>query len=386
VYRYEYDAEGNLIRKTCNDDELWQYRWGADGMLNAVVRPDGTQVTFAYDALGRRVSKSYLGQTTRWVWDGNVPLHEWVEGDLLPVAMGPRPRWMDNQTQRREAELGVHLQRGPPQRGSQQQPITWVFEPESFTPMAKLSGDEQLSIVTDHLGVPIAMLDAQGVEVWSAQLGTWGELRPGTSGMAQDCPFRWPGQYEDAETGLYYNRFRYYDAESGQYVSQDPIGLLGGIQPHSYVQDCLAWSDPLGCAANSFTSLLFQTENTLDFSTTKDGAVFWSGPNMRIAQKWAQSEGKTTLEQTSGGRFLDSLELFEPGSGLSPTEAASVWDAASIRFAHGASGQVNVFATRAKRRGPFGERTWWRLEKPILNKNTAVTEIVRRRIDGKACK
>jgi len=72
VYHYDYDAEGNLIRKTRDAEHLWQYRWGADGTLQAVVRPDGTEVTFAYDPLGRRVRKRYRGQTTCWVWDGNV--------------------------------------------------------------------------------------------------------------------------------------------------------------------------------------------------------------------------------------------------------------------------------------------------------------------------
>ncbi|WP_232487483.1 RHS repeat-associated core domain-containing protein, partial [Pectobacterium parmentieri] len=49
-----------------------------------------------------------------------------------------------------------------------------------------------------------------------------------------------------AETGLYYNRHRYYDAESGQYLSPDPIGLLGGIRPQGYVHNPLMWVDPLG--------------------------------------------------------------------------------------------------------------------------------------------
>ena len=49
------------------------------------------------------------------------------------------------------------------------------------------------------------------------------------------------GQYEDAETGLYYNRFRYYDPEAGGYTQQDPIGLAGGFGLHAYVHDPLAW-------------------------------------------------------------------------------------------------------------------------------------------------
>jgi RHS repeat-associated protein len=247
VVKYSYDAEGNLIRKERQRGESWEYRWAADGMLRAVVRPDGSEVSFAYDPLGRRVSKTYRGQTTRWVWDGNVPLHEWVQGELQPLAeVEIAPLWAAEATvKKREAELNEHLLRGPPERGSAQEPITWLFEPESFTPMAKLLGAQQFGIVSDHLGAPIAMVDAQGELAWSGEIGVWGRMR-GLHGEAQACPFRWPGQYEDAETGLYYNRFRYYEPESGQYVSQDPIGLAGGLAPCAYTSDPLVWSDPLG--------------------------------------------------------------------------------------------------------------------------------------------
>ncbi|MBI0432149.1 RHS repeat-associated core domain-containing protein, partial [Pectobacterium parmentieri] len=54
-----------------------------------------------------------------------------------------------------------------------------------------------------------------------------------------------------AETGLYYNRHRYYDAESGQYLSPDPIGLLGGIRPQAYIHNPLTWIDPLGLAEST---------------------------------------------------------------------------------------------------------------------------------------
>ena len=53
----------------------------------------------------------------------------------------------------------------------------------------------------------------------------------------RDCPFRYQGQYEDVETGLYYNRFRYYSPEEGMYLSQDPIGLSGGKVLYGYVRD-----------------------------------------------------------------------------------------------------------------------------------------------------
>jgi RHS repeat-associated protein len=250
IYRYSYDAEGNLVSKIRNDQERWYYRWAVDGTLKTVVRPDGSEVSFTYDPLGRRISKTYRGQTTRWVWDGNVPLHEWVEGELQRASLAVHASVPnDSVALRREAELSAHVTRGPPERGTRQKPITWLFEPESFTPLAKLVGDDQLSITCDHLGTPLAMHNATGAEVWSAQQGTWGNLRTQTKGSPQDCPFRWPGQYEDAETGLFYNRFRYYDPEAGQYASQDPIGLRGSFSLHSYVSDTLIAIDPLGLSA-----------------------------------------------------------------------------------------------------------------------------------------
>jgi RHS repeat-associated protein len=61
-----------------------------------------------------------------------------------------------------------------------------------------------------------------------------------------DCPFRYQGQYEDAETGLYYNRFRYYDPTIGSYLSQDPIGLAGGDKLYGYVHNPNEYIDVLG--------------------------------------------------------------------------------------------------------------------------------------------
>ena len=112
------------------------------------------------------------------------------------------------------------------------------------------------------------MHDTYGRLVWSADVGAWGQLRR-LQGDRAAQPFRWPGQYEDVETGLYYNRFRYYDPDAGQYVSQDPLrsqkGLVlagyaftkgfndvdilelrGGSSLYGYVEEPLIELDPLG--------------------------------------------------------------------------------------------------------------------------------------------
>lgn len=63
-----------------------------------------------------------------------------------------------------------------------------------------------------------------------------------------DQPFRFQGQQFDEETGLHYNRFRHFDPVVGRFVSQDPIGLLGGINAYQYASNPTAWIDPLGLA------------------------------------------------------------------------------------------------------------------------------------------
>ncbi len=114
-------------------------------------------------------------------------------------------------------------------------------------PAAKITAEETYSIVTDYLGTPVEMYDSSGEKTWEAEYDIYGKVRNLSVGSLNDCPFRYQGQYEDEETGLYYNRFRYYDSESGIYVSQDPIGLRGRTPTlYAYTKDINVWIDPFG--------------------------------------------------------------------------------------------------------------------------------------------
>jgi RHS repeat-associated protein len=264
--RYEYDAEGNLVRKIEPNNKIWHYHWNGAGHMAKIIRPDGQEIRFEYDALGRRIQKIAGYKTTHWVWDGDNPLHEWVEykQPATQTINAANTRQQDANADTaavssRNALSTALDQQGPPSgkprfnEGTQGQPITWLFEPDSFTPMAKLVGDEYYSIITDHLGTPSNVFDKDGDQVWSADISVWGELR-NLQGDRDFCPFRYPGQYEDSETGLYYNRFRYYDPEAAQYISQDPIKLEGNNPSiYGYVCDPLEEVDELGlsCHGNS---------------------------------------------------------------------------------------------------------------------------------------
>jgi RHS repeat-associated protein len=355
--RYAYDAEGNLSSKTLPDGSAWKYEWNAAGMLARVLRPDGKEVTFGYDALGRRVWKKYGGKTTRWVWDGNVPVHEWVE--LEPGALAtPAPEKVveaeDAGLRQRAVDLAKRASQGPPvaatEPGSATSPITWVFDPESFAPAARLAGDQQHAIITDHLGTPTAMLDSAGQTVWSADIGIYGELRH-VVGDKHACPFRWPGQYEDEETGLYYNRFRYYDPESGEYVSQDPIGLAGGLELYAYVGDVNKELDALGL---------------------KD-KVFWSGGKAakEAAEAFAKATGAEILEMTPTGKALEEFtESMDWG------EAKPLWNKTSQAFAGSApSTQKKAIAFIDSRFYRGAESVWEEFELPVLKKKGIFTEV-----------
>ena len=109
---------------------------------------------------------------------------------------------------------------------------TWVMEPGTFRPLARLSRHSAHAIVTDHLGTPIRMYDRLGRESGTLDFTVYGEEWGAGFWGWMGCPFRYPGQYADVETGLYYNRFMYYDPVAGQYISQDSTGLAGGNPTH----------------------------------------------------------------------------------------------------------------------------------------------------------
>jgi len=90
--------------------------------------------------------------------------------------------------------------------------------------------------------------------VWLARYKAWGRIHKlDVNDIAQ--PFRFAGQYEDAETGLFYNRFRYYDPDSARFLTQDPIRLAGGNNLYSYTPNPVAWIDPLGLAPSPATGI-----------------------------------------------------------------------------------------------------------------------------------
>jgi RHS repeat-associated protein len=248
---YKYDDLGNLIHKSPRDitkalvfekpinwidrlagnkseetrlqqeHEQWQqgdttYTWLANRMLESVTNPDGKVVSFEYDALGRRTAKIANKEIFRYFWDGNVLIHEWK------YSLKERPKLVvldeDNLVYDKPEPI--------------ENLTTWVYEEESFTPSAKIINGEKFSIINDYIGRPVQVYNEKGDVVWETDYDIYGGLKEFKGGRGF-IPFRQLGQYEDVETSLYYNRFRYYSPETGLYLSQDPIGLMG-CNPNFY--------------------------------------------------------------------------------------------------------------------------------------------------------
>lgn len=113
----------------------------------------------------------------------------------------------------------------------------------------------------DHLGKPKELTNEQGKIVWKARYKTYGSLALKEVDEFENN-IRFQGQYYDLETGLHCNRHRYYDPSIGQFISQDPIGLLGGVNNYQYAPNPTGWVDPLGLSCKEGIALVHWHEPT----------------------------------------------------------------------------------------------------------------------------
>ena len=264
---YYYDNIGRLIKKHNHDGKIWLYEWDGFGMLISVEKPNGEKINFEYDAIGRRIGKFNKYEKIKWVWDKNVVLHEYK------TSIGEKENSSDSA-------------------------ITWFFNPETFSPLAKLDDNEFYAIITDFLGVPEIILDHSGKRVWLTKLDIYGQPRQKV-GSKSFCPYRYPGQHEDDDVKLYYNRFRYYDPNSGTYISQDPIGLAGGLNIYAYCRNPLLCTDPFGLDWNyqlrdPDTGEIYYNGRASDSQTPSD-----------VMSRHAATEG------ADGARFRRGVDQFE---------------------------------------------------------------------------
>ena len=234
--RYEYDEAGNLTGAGGG-------RWVFDGTM--LVRSD--DATFAYDDRGRLVGRSDAAGTWRFAWDAEDRMVE------ATTPGGDRWRYRYDGFGRRIAKQRVAADDTVLEQvrfawsgdlmveQSGASTISWDFWPDGSAPVTQTDGEALHTIITDLIGTPTHLVGSTGGLRWWSRTDLWGRGQDTAA-----TPLRFPGQYHDAETGLHYNRFRYYDPATARYLSPDPLGLSGGPNPTSYVPDPLTVADPLG--------------------------------------------------------------------------------------------------------------------------------------------
>jgi RHS repeat-associated protein len=236
---YSWDADGRLAEKRVKQpdgsDASWRYAWNGQGRLARVSAPDGTVLTFVYDALGRRLAKrvqrpaapgrSSVAVQTRFVWDRSALVHE-IRREAMAIG--------DPVIEERTYCFEEH----------QQIPFPWAHR-EQRRIGEQRSESPWYYYFDEPAGSPEQLVDGDGAVVETSERGAFlaGRTAPGAP---TSTPLRFAGQYEDEETGLYYNRFRYYDPETGRYISADPSGLRGGNNLYSYACNPVGWIDPWG--------------------------------------------------------------------------------------------------------------------------------------------
>ena len=273
---YEYDERGNQTKRLHNG-RVSHLHWDLFDRLTH-FSDDRLTVAYTYDALGRRLSKNAEARfqnnpAAGSQWNINqhalkqrelgcdYTLYGW-DGDTL--AWETCPPLIDGDTGRTVHyvyEPGTFIPvaqalRFATMRLLKQPDYSGAYDPETdplwtYTPVVP-----KIDVLSwyhcDHLGTPQEMSDRNGQIVWSADHKAWGEIREQRSEKAKQQglsnPLRFQGQYHDHETGLHYNRYRYYDPRVGRFISKDPIGYAGGLNLFAYAPNPVGWVDPLGLA------------------------------------------------------------------------------------------------------------------------------------------
>ncbi|EET9513255.1 RHS repeat protein [Escherichia coli] len=249
--QYDYDAAGRMVSRTKHRDgyrpETERFRWDSLDQLTGYCSAQGEQWEYRYDASGRRTEKRCDRKKIRftYLWDGDsiAEIREYRDDKLYSVR---------------------HLVFNGFELISQQ--FSRVRQPHpSVAPQWVTRTNHAVSDLT---GRPLMLFNSEGKTVWRpGQTSLWGLALslPADTGYPNprgeldpeaDPGLLYAGQWQDAESGLCYNRFRYYEPETGMYLVSDPLGLLGGEQTYRYVPNPCGWVDPLGLAASSKISSL----------------------------------------------------------------------------------------------------------------------------------
>ncbi len=353
--RFEYSPEGDLLRVEDSERGTTQYRHDAAHQLAEVIAPDGrASGEYRYDVSGNLIAAPHLSgveiapgnklvkanggaltydhrnNVSRWRRDGREltfhrnPLDRLRRIDGLAEAwsadydpLGRRTRktygaaiteyfW---DTDRLAAEL----------RPGGQLRVYVYADDFSLTPWLAIDYDSADAapdsgklhyLVTDQRGAPVAALDADGRRVWSARLEPYGAADVGREGDSEfELSLRLAGQFCDAETGLHYNRFRYFSPELGRYLEHDPEGTAGGYNIFAYTYCPLVQTDPRGqaCKRKQAKKIIEDSEGVQG-----PGSNFGhAGEHIPLKGEDPQALASSQPDKTTNTVYVDKEKAFE---------------------------------------------------------------------------
>ena len=253
---YKYDAQGNVIESQEKGNQL-KLSWDN---LNRLVQSErnGHMTEYGYDVFGRRLYKENKEQNTLTLfgWDGDLMIWEshrskihngksytkhyvYEQNTSVPLLQGGYSHFIDliETPNYDEFKTKAYSINKDPVWNNDKRKTKIVLEQLAF-------------YHCDQVGTPQTLSNERGECIWEIELNTWGKMKQVQTThqdqILEETNIRFQGQYYDEETGLHYNRYRYYEPYSGRYISKDPIGLFGSLNTSSYVTDTNTQIDPLG--------------------------------------------------------------------------------------------------------------------------------------------
>ena len=202
---YTYDANGNTLTDASGRSFTWDFE---NRLIQAVVPgTNGGTTTFKYDPFGRRIQKSGPLGTTNYLYDGHNSIEEMDNGGNV-VARYARAKTLDE-------------------------------------PLSELRSGATNYYEQDGLGSVTSLSSSTAAIEQTYAYDSYGKGTASTGTLAN--PFQYAGREADSETGLLFNRARYFDPSAGRFLSQDPIRFRGGINLYAYTRNNpVVRTDPSG--------------------------------------------------------------------------------------------------------------------------------------------
>jgi RHS repeat-associated protein len=247
---WNYDGVGNRLSETSGAiTDIYSYGTG-DNRLTGVTRASAPIRAFTHDAAGNTTSDTKGAQVYGYTYDAAgrmsaFSLNGVVQSEYRYNAFGQQA------VRKQTAGATIHSVFGPDGNriaeydeatGTLLRQYVWI----GLRPVAVLEGTARTRFFTrvDYIGRPIYATNTSGVKQWTAKYLPFGGVQTTTG---SPITLRFPGQWFQAETGLYQNWMRDYDPTTGRYIQADPLGLVDGASVYGYaLQSPGLYFDPRG--------------------------------------------------------------------------------------------------------------------------------------------